>query len=149
MILVANGVNLDLLGRREPEIYGSQTLKDLESYMCKEWMRYDKEFSNKKNIPKLVFFQSNDEGKFLESLTEKNYEAFILNAGAWSHTSLALGDRCAALTAPIFEVHLSNLSKREEIRQKSFVAPHAKGVVYGAGFAGYAAALRLVFDCLK
>ncbi len=141
-ILIANGVNLDLLGRREPEIYGKQSLADLEQSLQNLTPALSKVFGI--NSVQLHFFQSNHEGVFLEEIS-KPRDAAIINAGAWTHTSLALADRLAAVSLPFVEVHLSNLSKREEFRHKSFSAPHALGVCYGFGMDSYTAALTALF----
>jgi 3-dehydroquinate dehydratase II len=137
-ILVANGVNLDLLGRREPEIYGSETLTDINEAIS--WCA--PEFARMLAISgvELEFFQSNDEGSFLNKL-DGSWDGILINPGAWSHTSLALGDRLAGLEIPYVEVHLSNLAKRESFRQHSYAAPHAKGVVFGFGLDSYRAGL--------
>ena len=137
-ILVAHGVNLDLLGTREPGIYGALTLTELNA-------RLDAEAPSLAAIAgftgvELVHFQSNVEAEFLAKL-EGPYDGAILNPGAWTHTSLALADRLRALSLPFVEVHLSNVAAREEIRHRSFAAPHARGVVFGFGYASYAAGL--------
>ena len=136
-ILIANGVNLDLLGKREPDIYGSSTLLDLEAFLQEQ-----RAVLLNAGLPRfdLSLFQSNDEGAFLSKLSE-GWDGAIINAGAWTHTSLALADRLAALSLPFIEVHLSNLSRREPYRHHSYAAPHARGVVFGAGFDSYSMAL--------
>ena len=141
-ILIANGVNLDLLGRRQPRIYGSETLKDLETIV-------------RADAPTLAttaglggadihFFQTNSEERFLDEIS-KDWHGALLNPGAWTHTSLALGDRMAALEIPYVEVHISHLAKREEFRQKSFIAPHSLGSVSGLGLHSYLSALLGLF----
>ena len=137
-ILVANGVNLDLLGTREPNIYGHQTLTDLQHVLKKEASKLSTYFSTH-NI-QLDFFQSNNESDYLEKISQP-YDGALLNPGAWTHTSLALGDRLAALTLTFIEVHLSNLSAREPIRQRSFCQAHAQGVIYGLGLDAYTVGL--------
>ncbi|MES2743888.1 MAG: type II 3-dehydroquinate dehydratase [Bdellovibrionota bacterium] len=145
-ILVANGVNLDLLGRREPAIYGKHTLADIESSLQNLAPKLQAMFE----LPalKLSFFQSNHEGLFLEEF-DKGWSAAIINAGAWTHTSLALADRLTALELPFIEVHISNLAKREEFRHHSYTAPHALGVCYGFGIDSYTAALAGLCSILQ
>lgn len=145
-ILIANGVNLDLLGRREPHIYGKHTLADVEARLRAVSVTLAKTFQ----LPTvhLHFFQSNHEGLFLDELS-KGWDGALINAGAWTHTSLALADRLVALQLPFVEVHLSNLSKREEFRQHSYAAPHAAGVVYGFGVESYVAALSGLYATLQ
>lgn len=145
-ILVANGVNLDLLGKREPEIYGQHTLADIEGRLRALSPVFAQSFQLA-NVS-LHFFQSNHEGLFLEELS-KGWDGALINAGAWTHTSLALADRLAALGLIFVEVHLSNLSKREEFRHHSFAAPHAAGVVYGFGPESYVAALSGLYSTLQ
>lgn len=133
--LVLNGPNLNRLGKREPEIYGSQTLADLAD-LC---------VSTGKELGLDVDFrQTNHEGELLEWLHEAadNGYPVVLNAAAWTHTSVAVGDACAQLTAPLVEVHLSNVHKREPFRHHSYISAHAVGVIAGLGADGYTAALR-------
>jgi 3-dehydroquinate dehydratase-2 len=135
--LVLNGPNLNRLGKREPEIYGSQTLADLEALCVKtgEDLGLD-----------VAFRQTNHEGELLEWLHEAADHGYpvVLNAAAWTHTSVAVGDACAQLTAPLVEVHLSNVHKREAFRHHSYVSAHAVGVIAGLGVHGYTAALRFI-----
>lgn len=133
-ILIASGVNLDLLGKREPKIYGSETLKDMQELLTSAWPSLAKQYGLSKD--KLVFFQTNSEVEFLEKL-DGPWRGVVINPGAWTHTSLAIADRLAALQTKYVEVHLSQLSQREEIRQKSLTAHHALGVVYGFGIQSY------------
>ena len=145
-ILVAHGVNLDLLGLREPQIYGKHTLADIESRL----RTVSPEFAKAFQLPsvQLHFFQSNHEGLFLDELSKK-WDGALINAGAWTHTSLALADRLVALALPFVEVHISNLSKREDFRQHSYAAPHAIGVCYGFGMDSYTAALSGLYAFLQ
>ena len=145
-ILVANGVNLDLLGQREPEIYGREGLKTLEKRM-KQTLESLKTIPPYKNV-NLTFFQTNSEIEFLEEISKK-WDGALINPGAWTHTSLALADRLAALSLPFVEVHISNLSKRESFRKNSYTAPHAVGVVYGFGLDSYVAALAGLLNALE
>jgi 3-dehydroquinate dehydratase-2 len=145
-ILIAHGVNLDLLGQREPEIYGYKTLSHLEDALRKANASLSACFGV---VPAdLFFFQSNHEGQFLDKLTE-SWTAAVINPGAWTHTSLALADRLAALKLPFVEVHLSNLAKREAFRHHSYSAPHALGVCYGFGSASYIAGLSGLYAYLS
>ncbi|NRA43590.1 MAG: 3-dehydroquinate dehydratase [Oligoflexales bacterium] len=134
-ILIANGVNLDLLGRREKQYYGTQSLLELQSYLETK----SKDLLNKFPIS-LSFFQSNDESQFLSELS-KPWDGAIINPGAWTHTSLALADRLAALRLCFVEVHLSKIAEREEFRQRSYCAVHAIGTICGLGFDSYLAGL--------
>jgi 3-dehydroquinate dehydratase-2 len=133
--LVLNGPNLNRLGKREPEIYGSQTLADLAD-LCVT--------TGKELGLDVDFRQTNHEGELLEWLHEAadNGYPVVLNAAAWTHTSVAVGDACAQLTAPLVEVHLSNVHKREPFRHHSYISAHAVGVIAGLGADGYTAALR-------
>jgi len=137
--LVLNGPNLNRLGKREPEIYGSQTLADLAD-LCVT--------TGKELGLEVDFRQTNHEGELLEWLHEAadNGYPVVLNAAAWTHTSVAIGDACAQLTAPLVEVHLSNVHKREAFRHHSYVSAHAVGVIAGLGPSGYTAALRFIAD---
>lgn len=145
-ILVAHGVNLDLLGRREPHIYGKHTLADIESRL----QALSPGLAQIFQMPKvqLHFFQSNHEGLFFDEIA-KPWAGALINAGAWTHTSLALADRLVALDLPFVEVHISNLSKREGFRQHSYAAPHALGVCYGFGIDSYIAALTGLYAFLQ
>lgn len=137
-ILVANGVNLDLLGTREPSIYGVETLADLE----KSLRAAAPAVASAAGAPTcvLTFFQSNDETTFLAQL-DKGYDGAIINPGAWTHTSLALADRLKGLALPYVEAHISNVAGREDFRQRSFTAPGAVGIVHGFGLTSYRVAL--------
>lgn len=133
-ILIANGVNLDLLGRREPSVYGRHDLEFLEQTL----RTYEKEQAGRVS---LSFYQSNEEAAFLGKLSE-GWDGIVLNPGAWTHTSLALADRLAGLSVPFVEVHISNLAPRESFRQHSYCAPYAWGIVSGFGLVGYRVALE-------
>jgi 3-dehydroquinate dehydratase-2 len=137
--LVLNGPNLNRLGKREPEIYGSQTLADLAD-LCVT--------TGKELGLDVDFRQTNHEGELLEWLHEAadNGYPVVLNAAAWTHTSVAVGDACAQLTAPLVEVHLSNVHKREPFRHHSYISAHAVGVIAGLGADGYTAALRHISE---
>jgi 3-dehydroquinate dehydratase-2 len=133
-VLVLNGPNLARLGLREPEIYGSASYAELEA-LC---VRAGSELGLDVTVR-----QTDAEAELLAWLHEAadGMLPVVLNAGAWTHTSLALGDACAMLTAPLIEVHLSNVFARESIRHHSLVSPHARGIIFGLGVQGYVLAL--------
>ena len=132
-IRIINGPNLNLLGTREPDIYGKATFED-------ELAGFQNEF------PKLVidYFQSNVEGELINSLHEAAHvkEGVILNAGAYTHTSIALGDAIKAIDIPVIEVHISNIFSREDFRHVSYIAPYCKGSILGFGMDSYRLALK-------
>ncbi len=133
-VLVLNGPNLNLLGTREPEIYGTDTLATIEAACQKR----------AKTLGLMVEFrQSNDEGELVDWVQEASgsFAALIVNAGAYTHTSVALLDALLATDLPIIEVHLSNVHQREEFRQLSYVSKAADGVICGFGGVGYELAL--------
>ena len=135
-IVIINGPNLDRLGIREPDIYGDQTLTDLENLLTEEAESLGLQ---------VQFYQSNHEGFIIDEIGEySDSEVFglILNPGALTHTSLALRDAIAGSDLPAIEVHISNIYQREDIRQHSLTAPACIGVISGLGFDGYVAALR-------
>ena len=135
-IVIINGPNLDRLGIREPDIYGDQTLTDLENLLTVEAEALGVQ---------VQFYQSNHEGFIIDEIGEySDSEVFglILNPGALTHTSLALRDAIAGSDIPTVEVHISNIYRREDIRQHSLTAPACIGVISGLGFDGYVAALR-------
>lgn len=131
-IIIINGVNLNLLGKREPEIYGNQSFED---YFCE----LKKEFSQLS----LEYFQSNIEGELVNKIHEVgfSYDGIILNAGAYSHTSVALHDAIKSVKTPVIEVHISNIYAREVFRHHSFVASVARATICGFGFEGYRLAI--------
>lgn len=132
-VWVINGPNLNLLGSREPEIYGFQTLDDLE-------LKLVAEFSDKVQFS---FFQSNHEGQLIDWLQQSVGKAdlVLLNPAAYTHTSLALADALAAISTPVIEVHISNPASREELRRVSLTAPFCKATVAGFGLNSYRVAL--------
>ncbi|TCO49877.1 type II 3-dehydroquinate dehydratase [Actinocrispum wychmicini] len=134
-VLVLNGPNLGRLGTREPEIYGHTTHADLAELCARtgEELGLDVEVR-----------QTDHEGEMLGWLHEAATRQWpvVLNAGAWTHYSIAVADACAMLTAPLLEVHISNVHKREEFRHHSYISAHASGVLVGLGVEGYALALR-------
>lgn len=140
-VLVANGVNLDLLGQREPSIYGQFSLADVEAAVRK--------YAESEGVHvELSFFQSNDEREFLEALTG-DFDGIVINPGAWTHTSLALGDRLKALRIPYVEVHISNTLARESFRHQSFISAGAVGVVIGFGMDSYRLGLEGLMRVLR
>jgi 3-dehydroquinate dehydratase-2 len=135
-VFVLNGPNLNLLGMREPEIYGSDTLDDIAGLLEDRAKAFDLEIDMR---------QSNHEGHLVDWLHEAQAtgaRAVLLNAGALTHTSIALHDAIKAIATPVIEVHLSNPHAREPFRHKSFVAPVARGIVAGFGAQGYILALE-------
>jgi 3-dehydroquinate dehydratase-2 len=132
-IIIINGPNLNLLGKRELEIYGSKTFEDFFKDVQLKF----------KNI-KLSYFQSNIEGEIIDKLHEVgfNYEGVILNAATYTHTSVGIGDAVKGITTSVVEVHISNIHAREEFRQHIFIAPAAKGVLFGFGLKGYELAIQ-------
>ncbi len=141
-IIILNGPNLNLLGEREKNQYGNFTLKDIEND-CKD-------FSSKNNI-NLSFFQSNIEGELVEMIqnSRNNQDGLIINAGGYTHTSVAILDALKILKIPIIELHISNIYNREEFRHKSLVSKVAKGVICGFGIDGYLMALEAMIKFLK
>lgn len=137
-VLVANGVNLDLLGQREPEIYGASTLKDIEKVMLQMV-----ENSTSASKIQLEFVQSNDITEYLGFL-DPRYDWTIMNPGAWTHTSLALRDRILALQINVIEVHCSNPELREEFRRFSYLEDIAKERFCGEGAKSYEKALEFI-----
>jgi len=135
LIYILNGPNLNLLGKREPDIYGRESLADLEAACRAE---------AKVAGVALEFRQSNSEGELVTWIQEAREAAhgLILNAGAYTHTSVAILDALSTLTIPVIEVHLSNVFRRESFRHHSYVSLAATGVVAGLGFDGYTLALR-------
>jgi 3-dehydroquinate dehydratase-2 len=136
-IYCLNGPNLNLLGEREPAVYGKGTLADLEKLTQEAATQAD---------AKLIFRQSNHEGELVDWIQESRRQAggLILNAGGYTHTSVAIHDALKVLTIPVVEVHLSNPGNREEFRHKSLVSPAASGVIAGFGPLGYRLAIQAV-----
>jgi len=133
-VYVLNGPNLNLLGSREPEVYGRQTLSDIEKAVAQR---------AKKTGLEVVFRQSNHAGVLVDWIQEARTKAsgVIINPGAYTHTSIALLDACKILDKPIIEVHLSNPHQRERFRHHSYVSMVAKGVIMGLGSMGYVVAM--------
>ena len=141
-IIILNGPNLNLLGEREKDQYGSYTLKDIEK-KCNE-------YSNQNDI-KLSLFQSNIEGELVDKIqnSRDNQDGLIINAGGYTHTSVAIHDALKILKIPIIELHISNIYNREEFRHKSLISKVATGVICGFGSNGYLMSLNAMNNFLK
>ncbi len=141
-ILVINGVNMNMLGLREPEKYGSMTLNDLE----KELYALSFELGIE-----LETFQSNFEGEIVEKIhsAQNGIDGIVINAGAYTHTSIAIRDALAAVSVPAVEVHMTNIYKREEFRHNSYLAPVCIGQISGFGINSYKLGLKAVVDYLS
>jgi 3-dehydroquinate dehydratase-2 len=132
-ILIINGPNLNLLGKREPELYGSQTFENYYTQLQSQFTTLE-----------LSYFQSNVEGELINKLQEVGftYDGIVLNAAAYTHTSIGIGDAVKAITTPVIEVHISNTFSRETFRHQSFISPNAKGIIIGFGLKSYELALQ-------
>lgn len=132
-IIIINGPNLNLLGKREPEVYGNETF---ESYFEKLQVQFP--------TVTLEYFQSNIEGEIISKIQEIgfDYNGIILNAGAYTHTSIGIGDAIKSITTPVVEVHISNTFSRESFRHQSYISPNAKGIIIGFGLKSYELALK-------
>lgn len=131
-ILILNGPNLNLLGKREPSVYGNQSFDEVFRKLKEEFKNVD-----------LSYYQSNVEGEIINKLHEVgfDFDGIILNAGAYTHTSIALSDAVKAITTPVVEVHISNTFSREPFRHHSFLSPVCKGVIVGFGMESYKLAI--------
>ena len=143
-VLVLNGPNLNLLGTRKPEVYGSTSLSDVEKMCQAEAAKLDLE---------LVFRQSNHEGQLIDWIHEYGREVkagscigAVYNPGAHTHTSVALHDAIEGASLPVIELHISNVHKREEFRHHSFISPVARGIIVGFGAHGYSLAIRGLYE---
>jgi len=137
-ILILNGPNLNRLGKREPDTYGSQTLADLEAQIREAAFGLGAD---------VLFVQSNHEGMLIDTIhkaEDDSLDGVIFNPGGYTHTSIALRDAIAAVNVPVVEVHISNVHAREDFRKHSYTAPVSKAVISGLGFEGYLAALRFL-----
>ena len=132
-IMIINGPNLNLLGTREPETYGN---KSFETYFSELQFKF-------KNT-ELSYFQSNIEGELIDELhkADQDFDGIVLNAAAYTHTSIGMADAVKGIKTPVVEVHISNTHAREEFRHKSYIAPNAKGVILGFGLLGYDLAIQ-------
>lgn len=132
-LIIINGPNLNLLGKREPEIYGNETFKD-----------YLNKLKSKFEDVNLDYFQSNIEGELINKLQDVgySYDGIILNAAAYTHTSIGIGDAIKAITTPVIEVHISNTFSRENFRHQSYISPNANGVILGFGLKSYDLAIK-------
>ena len=141
-LLLINGPNLNLVGKREPSIYGSQTLEDIQEELLTLANELD---------AKLKFFQSNSEGEMIDCIQKSagSIDGILINAGAYTHTSIALRDALLGADIPYVEVHLSNIYSREEFRHKSFLSDKALGLVCGFGANSYLLALQGIVSYLK
>ena len=141
-IIILNGPNLNLLGEREKEQYGNITLEDIEKN-CNEYANMNK--------IKLSFFQSNLEGELVDQIqnSRNNHDGLIINAGGYTHTSVAIHDALKILNIPIIELHISNIYNREEFRHKSLISKVAKGVICGFGANGYLMSLKAMNKFLE
>ena len=136
-IMIINGPNLNLLGIREPEVYGKQGFEEFVANLKQQYPAVT-----------IDYFQSNVEGELVSALQKAgfSYNGIILNPGGYTHTSVAIGDAVAAITSPVIEVHISNVHAREEFRKISHVSAKAKGTIAGLGLKGYELALRYFLD---
>ena len=132
-LIIINGPNLNLLGKREPNIYGSLTVTEFLDEVKEKYPNVS-----------LEHFQSNIEGEIIDKLHEVgfSYDGIILNAAAYTHTSVGIGDAVKAIETPVVEVHISNTFNREEFRHQSFISPNAKGVILGFGLQSYELAIQ-------
>lgn len=132
-LIIINGPNLNLLGKREPEIYGAESFEDFMQQLKSQFSSID-----------LEYYQSNIEGELIDKLHEVgfDYDGIVLNAGAYTHTSIGIGDAVKAIETPVVELHISNVHSREDFRHKSFIAANAKGVLFGFGLKGYELAIK-------
>ena len=143
-ILILNGPNLNMLGQREPEIYGFETLDKINSELI--------EFKNKENIDvELDFYQTNHEGEIVDKIQEANeiYDGIILNPAAYTHTSIAIADAIKAINIPVIEVHLSNIYAREDYRNISYSAKNTLAQIAGFSKNSYKLALLGLYEYLK
>ncbi|MEE9194056.1 MAG: type II 3-dehydroquinate dehydratase [Thermodesulfobacteriota bacterium] len=143
-ILIINGPNLNFLGKREPDIYGSNTLEDINAVLEKESAILSKDLQ-------LDFFQSNSEGEIVSKIQDafEKFNGIIINPAAYTHTSVAIRDALLSTGITTVEVHISNIFKREEFRHKSYVSGVSVGVVSGFGINSYVLGLRGIFETLK
>ena len=130
-VIIINGPNLNLLGKREPSVYGTESFET-----------YFKVLKSKFPQVKLTYFQSNIEGELIDQLQNSKVDGIILNAGGYTHTSVALRDCIAAISTPVVEVHISNIAARESFRHESLLTPVCNGCIFGFGLDSYKLALQ-------
>lgn len=132
-IIIINGPNLNLLGKREPEIYGNRSFEDYFEQIKEEFSDHE-----------ISYFQSNHEGVLIDKLHEVgfSYDGIVMNPGGYTHTSVALADAIAGITTPVVEVHISNTHTRERFRHHSYISRVSRGVIAGLGLKGYELAIR-------
>ena len=132
-VIIINGPNLNLLGKREPSVYGNETFEDY-------FMQLEKKFPE----VTLTYFQSNIEGEIIDKIHETgfSFDGIILNAAAYTHTSVGIADAVKGVETPVIEVHISNVYQRESFRHTSYIAPNVRGVIAGFGLQSYELALR-------
>jgi len=132
-IIIVNGPNLNLLGKREPTIYGNSSFEE-----------YFKSLQDKFSMCNLTYFQSNIEGEIIDKLHEVGFDhqGIVLNAAAYTHTSVGIADAVKAIETPVIEVHISNVHAREEFRKTSFISPNVKGIISGFGLQSYDLAIQ-------
>jgi 3-dehydroquinate dehydratase II len=132
-LIIINGPNLNLLGKREPAIYGSLSFTEFLD-----------QIKNKYPKVEIDYFQSNIEGELIDKIHEVgfSFDGIIINAGAYTHTSIAIGDAIKGIETPVVEVHISNTFSREEFRHQSYISPNAKGVILGFGLQSYELAIK-------
>ena len=133
-LAIINGPNLNLLGSREPSIYGVESFDDFFNRLRAQ---FDVE---------LTYFQSNVEGELINELQRSGFDGFIINAGGYTHTSVAIRDCIAAISTPVVEVHISNIHARETFRHESLLAPVCEGSIIGLGLEGYSLAIRFFLN---
>ena len=139
-LIIINGPNLNLLGKREPEIYGSLSFEE-----------YFDTLKSKHSVIRLDYFQSNHEGLLIDKIHEVgfSYDGIILNAGAYTHTSIAIADAIGAVMSPVIEVHISNIHAREAFRHKSYLAANCVGSIIGLGLSGYDLGVQYFLNKVK
>ncbi len=140
-LLILNGPNLNLLGKREVNIYGNKSFEDYFEILKKKYGHIN-----------LTYYQSNSEGKLIDKIHEVgfSYDGIVFNAGAYTHTSLALADAISGITTPVIEVHISNVFKRESFRHHSYLSPVCKGTIAGFGLNSYELAIQnFIFENKK
>ena len=139
-IKIINGANLNLLGKREPHIYGNLSFEEYLENLKKKFLDIE-----------ISYFQSNIEGEIINKLHDIGffYDGIILNAGAYTHTSIAIADAISSINTPVVEVHISNIFARENFRHHSFIAPYCKGSIIGFGLLSYELAIKSFFSCIK